>query len=120
MAYRADEFEFYLSDLGARAVILPAGAASPARDVATRLGVRLLELQEAQLKQLKEKHKPARPLPARLQAATDRLAKASSLNGSPSSVSAAVSASRWREVSCKMGSSMRRVRLLRQGSSQSH
>ncbi len=44
--YRDAEFEFYLTDLAARALILPAGEASPARDVAARLGIRVLELHE--------------------------------------------------------------------------
>ena len=43
-AYRADEFEFYLSDLQARALIVEAGSTSPAVEVAQRLGVRLIEL----------------------------------------------------------------------------
>ena len=43
-AYRADEFEFYLSDLNAKALIVEAGSASPAIEVATKLGVRLLDL----------------------------------------------------------------------------
>ena len=43
-AYRADEFEFYLSDLNAKALIVEAGSTSPAIDVALRQGVRLLEL----------------------------------------------------------------------------
>ena len=43
-AYRADEFEFYLRDLGARALIVDAGSASPATEVARRLGVRIVEL----------------------------------------------------------------------------
>ena len=43
-AYRAEDFEFYLTDLGARALILPAGGTSPARAVAQRLGVKILEL----------------------------------------------------------------------------
>ncbi len=43
-AYRADEFEFYLSDLGAKALIVEAGSASPAVAVAQRLGVRLIDL----------------------------------------------------------------------------
>ena len=45
-AYREAEFEFYLGDLGARALILAAGEQSPARAVAERLGIRLLELEE--------------------------------------------------------------------------
>ncbi|HEY5633366.1 MAG TPA: acyl--CoA ligase [Burkholderiaceae bacterium] len=43
-AYRADEFEFYLSDLDARGLIVQAGSASPAVEVARRLGVRIIEL----------------------------------------------------------------------------
>jgi len=42
--YRAEEFEFYLSDLNARALIVEQGSASPAVAVAERLGVRVLEL----------------------------------------------------------------------------
>jgi acyl-CoA synthetase (AMP-forming)/AMP-acid ligase II len=44
-AYRSDEFAFYLSDLRARALILEAGSESPARDVAAKLGMKLIELQ---------------------------------------------------------------------------
>jgi acyl-CoA synthetase (AMP-forming)/AMP-acid ligase II len=43
-AYRADEFEFYLSDLNAKALIVEEGSSSPAIDVAARLGVRLIDL----------------------------------------------------------------------------
>ncbi|MCK8786659.1 acyl--CoA ligase [Roseomonas sp. NAR14] len=43
-AYRAEEFEFYLTDLKARALILPEGFESPARAVAERLGVPVLTL----------------------------------------------------------------------------
>jgi oxalate---CoA ligase len=43
-AYRADEFEFYLSDLNAKALIVERGSTSPAVDVAAKLGVRLLDL----------------------------------------------------------------------------
>ncbi len=43
-AYRADEFEFYLSDLNAKALIVEAGSTSPAIAVATKLGVRILDL----------------------------------------------------------------------------
>jgi acyl-CoA synthetase (AMP-forming)/AMP-acid ligase II len=43
-AYRADEFEFYLTDLNAKVLIVEAGSTSPAIDVATRLGVRVLNL----------------------------------------------------------------------------
>ena len=43
-AYRAEEFEFYLSDLNAKALIVEHGSSSPAIEVAQRLGVRLLTL----------------------------------------------------------------------------
>ncbi len=43
-AYRADEFEFYLSDLNAKGLIVEAGSTSPAVAVAAKLGVRLIEL----------------------------------------------------------------------------
>ncbi len=43
-AYRADEFDFYLSDLGARAIILPAGADSPAWSIARARGIPIIEL----------------------------------------------------------------------------
>jgi acyl-CoA synthetase (AMP-forming)/AMP-acid ligase II len=43
--YRADEFEFYLSDLNARGLIVQAGSSSPAIEVARRLGVRIIELE---------------------------------------------------------------------------
>lgn len=43
-AYRADEFEFYLSDLNARALIVEQGSTSAAIEVAGKLGVRLLDL----------------------------------------------------------------------------
>lgn len=43
-AYRADEFEFYLSDLRAKALIVEAGSSSPAVEVARRMGVRIVEL----------------------------------------------------------------------------
>ena len=42
--YRAPEFEFYLSDLQARALILRAGAHSPAREVAQSCGIPVIEL----------------------------------------------------------------------------
>ncbi|MDT9000386.1 acyl--CoA ligase [Paucibacter sp. APW11] len=43
-AYRADEFEFYLGDLNARALIVERGSSSPAIAVAEKLGVRVLDL----------------------------------------------------------------------------
>ena len=43
-AYRADEFEFYLSDLHAKALIVEQGSASPAVAVAQKLGVQVIDL----------------------------------------------------------------------------
>jgi oxalate---CoA ligase len=43
-AYRADEFEFYLQDLHAKALVVEAGSTSPAVDVARKLGVAVIEL----------------------------------------------------------------------------
>src|SRR3954464_12237185 len=43
-AYRADEFDFYLDDLQAKALIIPGGSESPARAVAARRGIRVIEL----------------------------------------------------------------------------
>jgi acyl-CoA synthetase (AMP-forming)/AMP-acid ligase II len=43
-AYRADEFEFYLADLNAKALIVEQASNSPAIEVAIKLGVRLIDL----------------------------------------------------------------------------
>ncbi|MEK9776578.1 MAG: acyl--CoA ligase [Quisquiliibacterium sp.] len=43
-AYRAEEFEFYLSDLNAKALLVQAQSASPAVEVARKLGIRIIEL----------------------------------------------------------------------------
>ena len=43
-AYRRPEFEFYLSDLGAKALVLAEGDDSPARSAAAALGVRVIEI----------------------------------------------------------------------------
>ena len=43
-AYRESEFEFYLTDLKAKALIVEDGAKTPAREVASRLGVPIIEL----------------------------------------------------------------------------
>jgi oxalate---CoA ligase len=43
-AYREDEFDFYLGDLKARAIIVSEGLNSPARDVATKRGITVIEL----------------------------------------------------------------------------
>ena len=42
--YRADEFEFYMSDLGAKALVVEAGGASPALAAARKLGIAILTL----------------------------------------------------------------------------
>ena len=44
-AYRAEEFDFYLSDLNAKALIIQAGVAGPARTVAQARGIPIIELQ---------------------------------------------------------------------------
>lgn len=43
-AYRADEFEFYLNDLNAKALIVEQASTSPAISVAEKLGVRIIDL----------------------------------------------------------------------------
>ena len=43
-AYRAEEFEFYLADLNAKALIVEQGSTSPAVDVAKKTGLRIIEL----------------------------------------------------------------------------
>ena len=43
-AYKDEEFEFYLTDLSAKALVVQQGAETPARAVAARLGVPVLEL----------------------------------------------------------------------------
>ncbi len=43
-AYKQDEFEFYLEDLKAKALIVEAGSASPALRAAEKLGVKLITL----------------------------------------------------------------------------
>lgn len=43
-AYKADEFAFYLEDLGARALVVPAGFETPARAAAAAKGIPLIEL----------------------------------------------------------------------------
>ena len=43
-AYRAEEFEFYLSDLNAKLLVVARGSASPAVAVAEKLGVRIVDL----------------------------------------------------------------------------
>jgi oxalate---CoA ligase len=43
-AYRTDEFEFYMSDLGAKALVVEAWCSSPAVEAAKKLGIPLLTL----------------------------------------------------------------------------
>ena len=43
-AYRQEDFDFYLSDLNAKALVVEAGADTPARDAAAARGVPVLEL----------------------------------------------------------------------------
>tara|TARA_R110000787_G_scaffold16622_25_gene50832 strand:+ start:78328 stop:79842 length:1515 start_codon:yes stop_codon:yes gene_type:complete len=43
-AYRAEEFDFYLQDLEARALVVQSGDETPAREVATKLGIPVIEL----------------------------------------------------------------------------
>ena len=43
-AYRADEFEFYLSDLKAKALVIQDGMESPARDVAAKRNIPIVAL----------------------------------------------------------------------------
>ncbi|MEE8586847.1 MAG: acyl--CoA ligase [Acidobacteriota bacterium] len=45
-AYREEEFEFYLTDLGAKLLILAQGDPTPARKVAQRLGIAIAELEQ--------------------------------------------------------------------------
>ena len=47
-AYRADEFEYYLDDLQAKALIVEHGSASPAVEAARKLGVQVIELHVAE------------------------------------------------------------------------
>ncbi len=46
-AYRADEFDFYLADLGAKALVILEGMESPARAVAAKRGIPVVELTAA-------------------------------------------------------------------------
>jgi len=50
--YQADEFQFYLDDINADAIILPEGFETPAREVADKLGIKIIEL-------ITEEQKPA-------------------------------------------------------------
>ena len=48
MAYRAEEFEFYLKDLNAKALIVAQGSGTPARAVAELMGIAVFELVPSQ------------------------------------------------------------------------
>ena len=43
-AYQADEFDFYLTDLNARALVIQEGMVTPAREAAAKHGITLIEL----------------------------------------------------------------------------
>ncbi len=43
--YKADEFEFYMSDVKAKALVVEAGSNSPAVEVARKLGMKIVVLQ---------------------------------------------------------------------------
>jgi acyl-CoA synthetase (AMP-forming)/AMP-acid ligase II len=43
-AYRADEFDFYLGDLDAKALLILGGPDSPAREVAEKRGIRIVDV----------------------------------------------------------------------------
>ena len=43
-AYRGEEFDFYLSDLNARALVVDRGSSSPAVEIARRRGIAVIEL----------------------------------------------------------------------------
>src|SRR5690606_37819819 len=43
-AYRAEELDFYLSDIGAKAILIGAAEAGPPIEVAERLGIQVLRL----------------------------------------------------------------------------
>ena len=47
-AYKTDEYEFYLNDLDAKILLVETGSTSPALDVANRLGIKIVELQEGE------------------------------------------------------------------------
>lgn len=47
--YRADEFEFYLNDLNAKALVVETGSTSPAVAVAAKMGIALIEIEPTPL-----------------------------------------------------------------------
>jgi len=50
-AYREAEFDFYLDDMDAKAVVMEAGVESPAREVCRQRGIRVLELEREEVGQ---------------------------------------------------------------------
>jgi acyl-CoA synthetase (AMP-forming)/AMP-acid ligase II len=44
-SYRADEFEFHLNDLNAKALVVETGSTSPAVAVATKMGIARIEIE---------------------------------------------------------------------------
>ena len=58
-AYRADEFDFYLADLNARALVIQEGMDSPARTVAAARGVPIVELRPGEAAGSFTLHPPA-------------------------------------------------------------
>jgi acyl-CoA synthetase (AMP-forming)/AMP-acid ligase II len=64
--YRAGEFDFYLSDLHAKALLILAGMDSPAREVASTRGIPIIELEVDPTKPAGEfSLQPVAPAPAR-------------------------------------------------------
>jgi acyl-CoA synthetase (AMP-forming)/AMP-acid ligase II len=64
-AYRADEFDFYLSDLDAKALVVERGMDTPARAIARKRGIALLELVRVREAGTFALHGAAGPAPAR-------------------------------------------------------
>ncbi|MEX2300127.1 MAG: acyl--CoA ligase [Bryobacterales bacterium] len=75
-AYRPDEFDFYLSDLNAKALIVARGSDSPAVEIARRRGVMLIEMAAAEVAGDFELAGPAR---ASDQPVEDELAESSDI-----------------------------------------
>ena len=58
-AYKADEFDFYLADLDARALVIQEGMASPAREVAAARAIPIVELRPGEAAGSFTLHPPA-------------------------------------------------------------
>jgi acyl-CoA synthetase (AMP-forming)/AMP-acid ligase II len=63
-AYKAEEFDFYLSDLNAKLLIVQRGADTPARAVAAARGIPIAELEPGELAGAFTLHAPAGAAPA--------------------------------------------------------